>query len=562
MKKLLLLFVVVGLGFAATSCSLFKDKGDEGDDTLDPTFTFPTEVIAGKEIVVTGYIDTKYTDAGFEFRFGDTPIPHKVLETSQTVLEVPNDLNGRYKVSFVSAGRTVSLQEVSVFTLSTPIMPGTAFRVDLSNAKTIFCTQMETREPHARDLYLYTTQKFDEGKQPVDVLFYNAKGGQVPASFTAIKDLSPDFFYALMINARNNESLDFNYDDYTCKVVFNSSDSQPVVVEKKSGIITVLMKQEGDPNVFNSDMSFQQMAPRVFCFSSESYGAEFTFNKLYSFEIDEYPNDVINWAMGNDIPDFQFATTIKILPQQDNLDIINARESHWLAIGTGKVLYNKERMLSYGSLSSVNIPKDRYTMLFGCRISADFYYFDYTYDGGMPFRVINTASGGRLHTEPNCNCQYDVYQFRDSTYLRARAEKVGDKLHSYSIKPEGKEGYKLHRYETTVTAAEQYGDIFNDAFPRYPSSSNYEYYTSDSGQEVFRRRISEYNTEKSLFKAGGNAFLRLASASENAVSLMFFDISTTPEKSLIVEINANGNSVQTIDMTLGARVMGLCRLKD
>lgn len=562
MKKRLLFFVVVCLGLAATSCSLFKDRGDDGDDTLDPTFTFPTEIIAGRELVVTGYIDRKYTDAGFEFRFGDTPIPHKVLESSETVLEVPTDLKGRYKVSFVSAGRTVSLQEVSVFTLTTPIMPGTAFRVDLSNAKTIFCTQTETREQHVRDPYLYTTQKFDEGKQPVDVLFYNVKGEQVPAKFTAIKDLSPDFFYALMINARNNESLDFNSEDYTCKVFLNSYDPQPVVVEKKSGIITILTKQEGDPNLFNSDMSFQQMAPRVFCFSSESYGSEFTLNKLYSFEIDEYPDDVVNWAMGNDIPDFQFATTIKILPQQDNLDILNARESHWLAIGTGKVLYNKDRMLSSGSLSSVNIPKDRYTPLFGCRISADFYYFDYTYDGGIPFRVINAASGGRLHTEPNCNCQYDVYQFRDSTYLRARAEKVGDKLHSYSIKPEGKDGYKLHRYETTVTAAEQYSDIVDDAFPRYPCSSNYEYYISDGGQEVFRRRISEYNTEKSLFKAGGNAFLRLASASENAVSLMFFDISTTPEKSLIVEINTNGNSVQTIETAPGARVQGICRLKD
>lgn len=268
MKKRLLFFVVVCLGFVATSCSLFKDKGDDKDDTLDPTFTFPTEIIAGRELVVTGYINQKYTDAGFEFRFGDTPIPHKVLESSETVLEVPNDLKGRYKVSFVSAGRTVPLQEVSVFTLTTPIMPGTAFRVDLSNAKTIFCTQTETREQYVRDPYLYVTQKFDEGKQPVDVLFYNAKEVQVPAKFTAIKDLSPDFFYALMINAKNNESLDFNSEDYTCKVFLNSYDPQPVVVEKKSGIITILTKQEGDPNVFNNDMSFQQIAPA--CFVSQA----------------------------------------------------------------------------------------------------------------------------------------------------------------------------------------------------------------------------------------------------------------------------------------------------
>lgn len=300
----------------------------------------------------------------------------------------------------------------------------------------------------------------------------------------------------------------------------------------------------------------------MFCFSSEFYGSEFTLNKLYSFEIDEYPNDVINWVMSNGIPDFQFNTTIKILPQQDNRDILNARESHWLAVGAGTVLYNKDRMLSSGSLSSVNIPKDRYTQLFGYYKSPSIFYLSVSYDGGISHRVINSASGGGLHTEPNCNCQYDVYQFSDSTYLRARAEKIGDKLHSYSIKPDGQENYKLHRYETTVTTTEQYSDIVDDAFPRYPCSSNYEYYISDGGQEVFRRSISEYNAEKSLFKVGGNVFLRLASASKNAASLVFFDLSTTPEKSLIVEINTNGNSVQTIETAPGARVQGICRLKD
>lgn len=552
--------------FALTSCdSLFDNDEETGDeDYLKPAIEIPYNIIAGSTIALPGYIDSKYQDAGFEFRFGNVVIPSKSLDASTTELSIPKDLKGTYKVTFVSGGHTFGLNQTTVYELLSTVMPGLAFKADLSNANTIFCIRNENRDHQDPEVprESCTTQKFDQGVAPSEVKFTNVKGVQVPATFTSIKDISSDFFYATLLNASSKDDVYFNQNDFTCKVIMDPDrlTAISVVVEKKSGIITALTASGDAYKLLHGELSFQSIGARRFCFTNSGYYSDFTTNKLYQFEIDEYPDNM--WKPDQpDMPDFQFNTEIKLIPGQENIDIISERHAHWLALGDGKILFNKERMLSGGSLTSAYIPQDYYTRIFGCYASAQFYYLDSFFEANKWNRAIMIATGGRQHTEPSCDCQYDIYQFSDSTYLRARAETIGKTIHNYSFVRNATTGYKFNRYEEEVAQVEQYWDIIEDAFPRYPCKSRYEYYIPDGSTELFRSKIAERHTGKSVLKPIANYEFRSISASENAVSLICWDISTL-QNSYVVEIDAGGNKVQQIDIPQGMLAFDICRLHD
>lgn len=571
--RLLLLMSLVSISLMTISCSLFggDDEGEGGIDQI--RFNIETELIAGQTMRVS------MGEGSSQFKIKEMSIDgmkltnlNEVMGSSEHRYAIPADLQGAYKLmakvqSYNDKDEPVTMEAgtVVIHKFLGDVYPGVAYRVDLSDAHTVLCatSRIEPTDNEQFDRENNQTFKFAAGQAPVQAKFYDALGTEVPATFTSIKDISQDLFFATMCNARPRdpdngyagEGMFFDSNNFTCEVRMDHYSERPVVVSKKTGIIAVL--EQGDENTnghISADSEFQSMGPGVICFGGSSYGSEFTKGKLHTFDA----SFILEVSEKQDQLDesFQYVASIKQLEGQENLDILNGQTAHWLALPPGKVLFNRERMLS-GNLSSVQFPNDVHT-LFGVYSTNDFY-------GIKSGQIL--ATNGLSITNPQDEVSIvDIYQFPDSTLVRSRIthHKVGETMNHYSFKKGSR--YLLYKEEIKETMVDY--EVYSTFSPLYPCTSNYEYVCVNNDYNALYRRpikaIYSRGEEQVIFKNAPTMGL-MGSASKNAIT--FIDRGENFEPSpecinRIIEIGPQGNIMQAIALDKGLFVTGLCRFKD
>lgn len=571
-QKLLFLLSLIFILLMAVSCSLFGD--DEQNGGIDQIrFNIETELIAGQTMRVS------MGDGSSQFRIKEMSIDgtnlvnlNESMGSSEHRYTIPADLQGAYTLmakvqSYNDKDEPVTMEAgtVVIHKFLGDVYPGVAYRVDLSDAHTVLCTisRIEPTDNEQFDRENNQTFKFAAGQAPVQARFYDTKGTEVPATFTSIKDISEELFFATMCNARPRdpdrgyagEGMFFDSNNFTCEVRMDHYSERPVVVSKKTGIIAVL--EQGDENTnghISADSEFQSMGPGVICFGGSSYGSEFTKGKLHTFDA----SFILEVSEKLDQLDefFQYVASIKQLEGQENLDILNGQTAHWLALPPGEVLFNRERMLSSNNLSSVQFPNDVRT-LFGVYSTSGFY--------GIRGGMIITSDNIPITDHQDEVSIVDIYQFPDSTLVRSRIthHKVGETMNHYSLKGSRCLLYKEEIKETMVDY-----EVHSTFSPLYPCTSNYEYVCVRNDYNALYRRpikaIYSRGEEQVIFKNDPTMGL-IASASKNAIT--FIDRGENFEPSpecinRILEVSPQGDLIQTIALDKGLYVKGVCRFKD
>lgn len=547
----LLLFIVSSL---FSSCSFFTSEENDDEERDVPSLTVPNEIIAGDDIYLDGYIPDEYKSNGYDIFFNETRITKTTDQYGRLQIHIGEEMKGEYEVSIRSGNQKDILTQTVVYKFMGDCRPGIAYQADLSDANTIF--SVVNREMDGR--CTYETKKFNSGEQPVSVKFFNGKGREVYAKFSALKDLSEDFFYAILSNPRTKEEMIFDYKNFTCSLRDDYDTEYPVVVDKNTGYIIFLVdSDETLPGIMNSmNLSFQWMGGRTFCFLPELYGGGLSVNKLFYFEIPEFYYD--NTGDKDTAPEEEFAytATINKVPFQDNLDILNNIDYHWVASSPSNVFFNNERMLRNGSLVSVNMElTDGYPgrQVFCSYSDGGLYYMKW--DSKTNETLIYHVEGYYKHTEYNCHCTYDIYQYPEQTYMRAKTKKAGDNIHDIILSGEG----NIERREIFVTELEnEYSFIRENQYPFY---SNYDYFIDETKHALGRRTIAARNEEKIIYEFQGNELsVNRFSSSKNALS---FFVLSAGEKATIIEVNTSGNIVQRINVDLKATgQINICRLRD
>lgn len=554
------------------SCSIFGDDDKDIDEELGRlSFDMEFDLIAGQSM-------------GLAIRDGQANIVEVLIDGTkmerldessgnyQYLYRVPENLKGEYQVSAKvtphsddANSRTIDVGVVWVHQFVGDAYPGVAFRVDLSDAHTVLCAMSSAEEGSG---HTWTAEchsfKFAAGKSPVQAKFYDAKGTQVPATFTAIKDISDELFFAKMCNARPydpfydviySSCILFDRDNFTCQARMDLSDVVNVVVNKKTGIIARLIPKQENTYVYIDENSvFQGMENGVMCVMEKGFGGEFATGKLMKFNA----SDIINAEAKEGDWDkyFQYNVSIEVVQGQDNLDILNGWNAHWIALSPDDVLFNRERALRRGQLSSIEFPSSGSNM-FGCYGQNDFYCISET-------GIYNT-NGVSITSSTEGVYNVEIYQFPDSTLVRSNDNSDNQEerfLNHYSFT---KNGLKLYK-EKIVGKRESY-DIMTGCYPIYPCTNNYEYILLNNGKDLYRRPL------KAIYRSGEEQLVSrdipslglLSSASKNAITFIDrnepFNL-TSESVSRIIEFGPGGELVQSISMDKGLMVTGVCRFKD
>lgn len=551
MKKFLPLIAVLFSTFLLTSCESFgKDNGDgDEEQPYTPSLSISDTILAGSEVPVTVLTGGK----DYELFFGET-----LMSVEESKVIVPSTMKGEYEIRLRVENIDFQVAHTSVFTFVGETMPGVAFRADLSGGNSLYTVAVETSGGNGRPrITTYETKKFGGGAEPTSVKFFNSKKREVPGAFVAMKNISEQFFFALLWNP--TDRLFYDTTDFTCRLD-DASEKYPVIIDKKTGVIVRLSNPNGDSFIL-SDPSFQWMGDRAFCFLPESYGGEFSTQKLCRFEIPELPS---NEEIDN-IPtdDFFFSVTSERVPGQENVDIINSFDDHWIASSWGTVLFNRERMLRGGSLSSVSFQENNFFQkppVF-CNYAEGGLYYLYRHSSyGIPTSTsIHALVGSLYHRQENCNCSFDIFQYPDHTYLRAKATKIGEVIHNITLTKD-----QIIVEEETVSVVE-YQDAYREDI-QYPCYSNYDYFMTNGDCELFRRTIAARNDDRLLHtrNIATESFGPL-SQSANGCTFSVWVHDGASESLVIYDTDANGAIAQQVrldDIEYMGMFQGLCRIRD
>lgn len=578
-RKLLFLLSLISISLMAISCSIFGNNNDDDNDFDQLRFSIEHNLIAGQSMGIS------ITEGSAEIRevlIDDTKL-ERIDELQgqgyfQKHYRIPANLKGDYTVVVKvnqygnddeeTAG-VVEADTVAIHTFLGEAYPGVAYRVDLSNAHTILCagSKVEPTETNPSGDGGYQSLKFAAGKAPIQAKFYNAKGVEVPATFTTIKDISEELFFATMCNARPydpiysssySNSVEFNRDDFTCQVVMDPHSAVNVVVNKKTGVIARITNDKELPNYLSADSAFQSMGDGIICFMGQGYGSEFSTDKLYKFDA-----SVLFYDQGEQLdPSFQYTIPIELVPGQDNLDIVNGWDgTHWLVLSSDNVLFNRERILENGRLTSINFPSQYVYNIFGCYIHDTYYCVA----GGD---ILNT-NGTPMMSSQDGVYDSDIYQFPDSTLVRSRRavyQKVGETINHYSFTKDVN-NYEINHYQEEIKDLSPIYHPIERCFPLYPCTSNYEYVSTKEERTIYRRPIKAIYSpgeEKEIYTPT-HQFILLVSASKNAITIIDRgeDFGPSPEcVNRIIEVSPQGDLVQDFALDKGLFATGVCRFKD
>lgn len=545
MKRIFMILAVLLPAVLFVSCDFF---GKNDNPSGLPSLTYEFMALSGQDLKMEGYIPEKYSD--FKILFGDNVMEVTRTNDSQLIVSIPQTMKGEYVVSFESAGKNKEFgTRVQIYTYMGDAPIGMAFRADITDAHTILSVADigENTKP--------TTKKWVSGNNdPQEVKFFNVRGSQVDATLSDIVDVSSGFFTAKLDNPRNNMyDMDLNQNDYTCFPRYNVN-GVPVIIDKKTGYMFRIVNSDGYGVNYGT---FQWAGGRQFVISPDLFGREFITGKLSKIDVPE----IMLKGDGSDQYEEDFAPEVRVesINGQENLDIENSNSRHWVAVSPDDIYLNKERVLKGGSLSSISLPENNYTLranpqVFACYDESSICIATVTNSHGIPpfFEILGVNSGfDYYYSEHDIDGYWNVYQFADKTILSAvcRNENLGDKLYDFVLA-----NGEVTKKEFTVEESDIDISPISNASPQYPCVSNYEYYVNDDNI-IFRRRIDQRGAKEKVIDTDQ---ILCISASANAISLVV----RNGDGMTLFMYDSGLNLSASMPIGAGHSIVSVCRLKD